>query len=123
MSVDVAVAGHDRYLTDPPILVEQTLVVQNSLGGEQLSVLSLQIDDSNRIIGHELENIVITEETAGEDPYLSSRMMAFKKAEHRSRMSDRQVERMEKLEEERKKILQLSPQEFIKKMQSGEIDY
>lgn len=113
--VSVAVAGHGRHLTDQPEKVGQTLIVQNSMGGEMLSVLRLMMDTGKQITTHELENIALTDEVPV-DGYMHGKIDEFKMKESRSRSTEKELEQMEKVEKERKEILQLSPEAFIRRM-------
>lgn len=115
--VDVAIAGHGRNLTEQADKVGDTLIVQNSMGGEYLSVLVLDLNDRFRIENHSLENIPLTDEVP-EDPFLLKRMAQFKASESKFQADQNQNKEQQgqKLNREKKEILNLSPEAFIKRM-------
>ncbi|WP_321492180.1 hypothetical protein [uncultured Desulfobacter sp.] len=108
--VGVVIAGHGRNLTPQAVQVKDTLVVQNSMGGEYLSVLNLELDDSLNIKGHSVEIIPLTDEVP-EDPVLLEKMKQFKattsKIQAKSHKTEQQLGNQ-------KELLQLSPEAFIK---------
>ncbi len=118
--VSVAIAGHGRKLTKKAETVKDTLIVQNSMGGEYLSVLTLDLDDSLKITGHTVENIALTDEVP-EDQFLQAKLKEFKATESKVR-ADRHKKGGQKanISTEQKEILQLSPEAFIRQM--GVID-
>ena len=113
--VSVAVAGHGRSLTEEPKKVGDTLIVQNSMGGEYLSVLTLQVNEDGKILEHKLENIALSDEIPS-DNYLRAKMDEFKALESKSLATDQERKQIAKTQKERKEILQLSPEAFIKRM-------
>ncbi len=117
--ISVAVAGHGRYMTNDPVLADNTLIVQSSIGGEYLSVLTLQLDDANRITGHELENIALTSEVP-EDDFWLSKMEEFKQEELIQKRKQKKQQELKSVDKEKKDMLQLSPQQFIRMMENEE---
>ncbi len=110
--VSLAIVGHGRLLTSEVEKINGTLIVQNSLGGEYLSMLTFNLDDKGKIIDSDLENIALTDDLP-EDRYLMEQMGKFsaKKLKEESKKEEQSVK-----EKESMKILQLSPEAFIKKM-------
>jgi len=119
--VSLAIAGHGRLMTDTVKKIGDTCIVQNSLGGEYLSMLKFNLDDTGKIIDSNLENIALTKDVP-EDLYLMEQMGKFsaKKLKQESTRDEQEVQ--EASEKESLKILQLSPEAFIKKMKLKNTD-
>ncbi len=110
--LSVAVAGHGRNLTKNPEKVGDTLIVQNSMGGEYLSVLTLELDNSLKITSHAVENIPLTDEVP-EDEFLQKKLAQFKATESKAQAEKHKPKNVSK---EQTEVLKLSPEAFIKRM-------
>ena len=116
-NISLAIIGHGRLLTQTPEKIGSTLIVQNSMEGESLGILTLNLDESGKMLDYALENIDLTEEVP-EDKYLKEEMERFKIRKNKARVTERNRLEKEKTMEEQKEILQLSPEAFLKRMKN-----
>ncbi len=114
--VDVAIAGHGRKILDEPMLVNDTLIVQNSMGGEYLGFLRLQIGEDGLILDYMGELIALTED-GPEDSTALEIMQDFRKKKYEIEKAQTKEKKQKEDEAAKKKYLKMSPQEFVDMMQ------
>ncbi|WP_156906682.1 bifunctional UDP-sugar hydrolase/5'-nucleotidase [Desulforegula conservatrix] len=76
--ITVAIAGHERYITNEPKKIKGVYLVQNTSEGEYLGVLKLVLDDENRPVEAKLENIALTAKYP-DDPDMAALFKDFRK--------------------------------------------
>jgi 2',3'-cyclic-nucleotide 2'-phosphodiesterase (5'-nucleotidase family) len=116
--IDVVIVGHGRGILKEPEIENKTLMVQCSMGGEYLGVLTLVLDDKKKIKRHDNKVIALTfTDDVPEDAEVKKIMDSFvtEKYEENGRIKgDESEEKIRKMQSE---LLKLSPEEFIKLMQ------
>lgn len=121
--VDVAVAAHGRNMLTSSEKVGRTLVIQNSMGGEYLGNLKLQISDAGliEVLGNEL---IALKSSVPEDPQALEMMTSFHKEENNVLAQEDRLKIMSQIEnaksEEIKnlqsKYLSMSPEQFMEEL-------
>lgn len=116
--VFVAIAGHGRHLSFEPRLVKNTYMVQNSMSGESIGVLKIHLNEKNIPESCTLENITLSLEMP-EDPQIAKLIKDFDAEAIKIEESERNAEVKKEEEDARKKVLSLSPDEFMEKMKKS----
>lgn len=116
--VFVAIAGHGRHLSFEPRLVKNTYMVQNSMSGESIGVLKIHLNEKNIPESCTLENITLSLEMP-EDPQIAKLIKDFDAEAIKIEESERNAEAKKEEEDARKKVLSLSPDEFMEKMKKS----
>ncbi|MBU0673207.1 MAG: hypothetical protein KJ950_01030 [Proteobacteria bacterium] len=124
--VDVAVAAHGRKLIQSPETINGTTVVQNSLGGEFLGLLRVQISDDHRITEINGEVIALGD-TTPEDSRALQMMADFHDQEKDIEKAKRRQLEKDQLNGLDTKYLSMTPQQFVdevkrKKLEAGTSD-
>ncbi len=117
--ISLSIVGHGRLLTTKVQEVSDTLIVQNSMGGEILSMIKLNLDDSGKIIDFSFENIPLTDEVP-EDETLKIKMAEFKMLNTKDKIKEDRINQKKRKEKKELEVLKLTPEAFLKKMQTNE---
>lgn len=121
--IDVVIIGHGRKILNDPELLGSTLLVQCSMGGEYLSMLTLALDNKKKITAHNNKVIALKlTEDIPEDAEAKKIMDAFVTEKHEEKGRIKNDESDEKLRKAQSELLKLTPDEFIKLMQKENED-
>ena len=121
--VDVAIAGHGRKILREPLIVNDTIIVQNSMGGEYLGILKLEVGEDGLLLDYSGELIALTDDMPEESVCLqimedfSKTTYALEKAQKKERKQKELEERERKKNEVKAEILKMSPQDFVEMME------
>ena len=117
----LVVAGHGRRLTQKPLKIGKTMIVQSSMGGEYLGVLKLKLDSKGKIQDYTHKNIALTDEVP-EDRALLGEMERFRRLDNADQQTEDEKREKEAFEKKQKEILQLSPEAFLKQMKQNQME-
>lgn len=119
LGLDVVVVSHGRQILEKPERINNTLMVQCSMGGEYLNTLTLAIESrNNKITGYTHKVIALTlTDDIPEDAELKQIMEAFVAEKYEENGRIRTDESEEKERKAHAELLKMSPEEFIKLMQ------
>lgn len=112
--IDVAIAGHGRKMLKNPQPVNGTIVIQNSMDGEFLGALRLEVE-AGLIMDYTNEFIALTDEVEENEKALAI-MQTFKEADIELRKALKEEKKKREMEEAQSEILKMSPQEFLEMM-------
>lgn len=115
-NIDLAIVAHDYYPTFDPLKMGNTLFLKNVVGGKRLGIVKLWIDENKKIARYEtmlkeLSSDIKTypEYTSPESEFEKDRKILIQK----KRDKEEQAKVLKKFEG----LLQLSPEEFAKKLE------
>lgn len=117
--LDIAVSGHGRYQTKDPEKIKNTFLVQNSMSGEYLGVMKVGFGSDNKPESCTLENVVLGIDLP-EDPVVKKLVNQFESEAGKLEELNRVDAKVKDENESVKKVLKLSPKEFVEKMKGRE---
>lgn len=114
--VDVVIAGHGRKILRSPKKINETILVQSSMGGEFLGKLLLRFGGDGEILDYQGELIALTE-LMPENSEALAMMKTFKKDKTRQLRLQREAKDKKKILEKTQNVLKMHPQAFLEMMQ------
>ncbi len=117
--LSLAIGGHGRFLSPDAVKIKETYFVQNSASGEHLGVIKVRFNDKNVPVSLAYNDVTLSMDLP-EEPKIAQIVKNFDlesiKIEEESRKTEDKVKEAEAL----KKVLDLKPEEFVKKMKGKE---
>lgn len=110
--VDIVISGHGRNFTPEVEFINGVVLVQSSMGGEQLGKLSIDLKKPGQKEKYKIENIIMTEEYP-EDPEILKILNMLKEREAAISEQFQRDKKNREDEKARREVLKMSPEEFL----------
>lgn len=117
--LSLAIGGHGRYLSPDAAKIKETYFVQNSASGEHIGVIRIRFNDKNVPVSLAYNDVTLSMDLP-EDSKIAQIVKEFDLESIKIEEESRKVEDKAKEAEALQKVLNLKPEEFVKKMKGKE---